>query len=964
VDTTTPEALTTTPGGAGELTIASKIGRYQIEHIVGTGGMGVVFAAHDPELGRQVAIKVLSTEREVAHTRLLREAQAMARLSHSNVVTVHEVLKIGDRAAIVMELVDGRDLADWLAKAQRGWREILDAFVQAARGLAAAHKAGMVHRDFKPANALIDRDGVVRVTDFGLVRAVPDAEPVAAGDQHDVTLTQTGARIGTPAFMAPEQHEGGQVDARTDQWAFACALYGALYRQPPFAGETYAELANAVKLEKLRPEPATTKVPRAIRASIRRALSRDPADRFASMEDLIRALTPPRRAWIGVGVVGGLAAVAAIGAVVLTGDDNTNTVSCDGLDAPFTATWNADRARVVSKQFASTGLGNAASAADAFNTALDRYRGSWTTMRTRACTEARGGAISPDLLDRRMQCLDVRLAEIGVVVDAATVVDASTLNSVGGALGRVPDVTTCDEPIDTMPRPTDTAARAAIARAETDLARASALSNLGRFDQARALAESATKVADQTGWAPLTGQALYEIAQAQGRVGNFDAALTSFERVAEAAARAGDDLMFARALIHRFNILAYDSKRVDEAFAGRHYIELAVLRAHAPVARAMWLAMLASALQAQGKSQEALDTQIEATAMWRQIAAPDSIALSDCLNNEATYRIELGQLDEAQAILEKLLVTDAFKLGPGNPELARRHYNLAFIAQKRNDDDTALTRFEQAYAIRKAAGALNFMTPYALAEQLEKVGRPGAAAPLFTEALDILDRTQKSSGDRVAIRYELGTVMTELGQLAEARTWLEQTVTIARATNSTYTAEVLASFAFLEVAAGDVPTARRYIAESRADSKARKAEESETIGLAEAAIAMRAHDCARAEQVFARLTKHRGAANLNTILTEALVGRAECALQNGTAAARADAREAIEKRLAYLEVRKPEPGALAPLRFMLARMQVATGGENKLARTLAETARDGFATLGDPGNKRAAEVTRWLAALE
>src|SRR3954469_24750866 len=159
--------------------IASKIGRYEVREIVGTGGMGVVLAAHDPELGRHVAIKILASEHEVARTRLLREAQAMARLSHSNVVTVHEVLKVGDRTVIVMELVDGRDLAGWLAEAERGWREIVDAFVQAARGLAAAHKAGMVHRDFKPSNALIDRDGVVRVTDFGLVQTGV-ADPVDA----------------------------------------------------------------------------------------------------------------------------------------------------------------------------------------------------------------------------------------------------------------------------------------------------------------------------------------------------------------------------------------------------------------------------------------------------------------------------------------------------------------------------------------------------------------------------------------------------------------------------------------------------------------------------------------------------------------------------------------------------------------------------------------------------------------
>ncbi|MEO8552756.1 MAG: serine/threonine-protein kinase, partial [Kofleriaceae bacterium] len=920
--------------------------------------------AHDPELGRQVAIKILASEHEVARTRLLREAQAMARLSHSNVVTVHEVLKVGDRTAIVMELVDGRDLAGWLAEAERGWREIVDAFVQAARGLAAAHKAGMVHRDFKPSNALIDRDGVVRVTDFGLVHTGV-ADPVdahrVANDRPDARLTQTGALLGTPAYMAPEQHEGGPVDARTDQWAFACALYGALYRQRAFVGETCAELAIAVKLEKPRPEPATTKVPRAIRASIRRALSHDPTERFGSMDDLIVALTPPLRAWVAAGVIGGLAAAAAVGAVLLTGGDNV--VTCDGLDAPFAATWNADRAHALSSQFATTGIGYAADAAKHFGAAIDRYRIDWTAMRTRACTDARRGAISADLLDRRMHCLDVRLAEVATVVDTAVAADATTINAVIAALARVTGVATCTDPIDTVPRPTDAAARAAIARAETDVARAATLSNLGRFDQARALAESAIKVSDQTGWTPLAAKALYEVGQAQSRVRDPDAALVTFDRAADAAARSADDTLFAKVLVQRFYVLTTDLKRVDEAFAGRHYIELAVLRSHAPVVRAMWLSMLASGLEDQGKHQEALDTQIESTALWKQVVEPDSIALSDCLNNEAGYRMQLGQLDEAQAIFENLLVTDAAKFGPGNPELARRHYNLANIALKRGDNDKAIEHFEKTYAIRKAAGVVDWMSAYALGENLGNLGRPAAAAPLFLEALEILERTQKSSEYVVAGRYALGNVLVELGQLDQARAWLDKALTTARATKSSGADEVLASFALLAVASGDLPAARRYIAESRAESKAHAASESSSADLAESEIAMLEHDCARATQVFDRLTKGGEAEVAISILTEITIGRADCTLSTGTAAAKQAARDALEKRLAWLDTRKPELGATAPLRFMLARVLVATGGERDRVRTLAETARDGFATLGNPGKKRAAQVTSWLAAL-
>ncbi len=159
--------------------VGAQVGRYTIRNIVAFGGMGLVVAAHDAELGRLVAIKLVASDDSQARRRLVREAQAMAQLSHPNVVTVHEVIWFGERAGIVMELVDGDNLATWREARPRSWREIVAAYTQAARGLAAAHRAGLVHRDFKPSNALIDRDGVVRVTDFGLVRAAraSTAEP-------------------------------------------------------------------------------------------------------------------------------------------------------------------------------------------------------------------------------------------------------------------------------------------------------------------------------------------------------------------------------------------------------------------------------------------------------------------------------------------------------------------------------------------------------------------------------------------------------------------------------------------------------------------------------------------------------------------------------------------------------------------------------------------------------------------
>jgi serine/threonine protein kinase len=315
---------TLTPGSDGAFWLspgsvarAPGLGRYLLRDLLGVGGVGVVFSAYDPELDRRVAIKLVSIDQDEARTRLAREAQAMARLSHPNVVTVHEVIRVGESAAIVMQLIDGPNLETWQANSRLLWREILAVYLQAAQGLAAAHGAGLVHRDFKPSNALLDAAGVVHVTDFGLARetgATGDSPrapyPEGSGTAFQLDLTRTGAVMGTPLYMAPEQHLGAPIDARTDQWAFACSLYEALYRQHPFAHGDPSQLRSQVVGGLIRREPRGSAVPRQVRAAIRRALSPSAAQRFASMDEMVAALSlaPPRsRRWIANGALAALA---------------------------------------------------------------------------------------------------------------------------------------------------------------------------------------------------------------------------------------------------------------------------------------------------------------------------------------------------------------------------------------------------------------------------------------------------------------------------------------------------------------------------------------------------------------------------------------------------------------------------------------------------------------------------------
>jgi serine/threonine protein kinase len=269
-----------------------RVSRYVLGEPLGVGGMGIVYEAHDPKLDRKIALKVLraeSGEDAGSQARLVREAQAMARLSHPNVVAVYDVGEHAGRVFVAMELIEGRTLAAWLADAPRSWREVVEMLAGAGRGLAAAHAAGLVHRDFKPPNVLIGGDGRARVTDFGLARphlALPDAT-VTPTDSLLASYTQTGSLAGTPAYMAPEQFARAATDARTDQFSYCVTLYEALYGERPFDGDTLLQLAESVAAGTLRPRPKGHAVPEWLDAILVRGLAVVPAQRFPSLAALL-----------------------------------------------------------------------------------------------------------------------------------------------------------------------------------------------------------------------------------------------------------------------------------------------------------------------------------------------------------------------------------------------------------------------------------------------------------------------------------------------------------------------------------------------------------------------------------------------------------------------------------------------------------------------------------------------------
>lgn len=311
------DPTTAAPGDDHPLAPGTSAGRYVVLERLGIGGMGYVYSAYDPDLDRRVALKILRPDRQnsevetrKAQARLLREARVLAKLQHPNVISIYDVGTLDGQVFLAMAFVEGENLEHWMRRRERPWRQVLNRFISAGRGLAAAHAAGLVHRDFKPANVMLGNDGQVRVVDFGLARRCTNTPPpgtlepcldpeTSSASDADLfqTLTRTGAVLGTPAYMAPEQHQRENPDARTDQFAYCVALYEALYGERPFQGSNLRETQLRVLSGELRETPYNSTVPPWLRTALLRGLETSPEARYPSMDDLLDALeNHPERA--------------------------------------------------------------------------------------------------------------------------------------------------------------------------------------------------------------------------------------------------------------------------------------------------------------------------------------------------------------------------------------------------------------------------------------------------------------------------------------------------------------------------------------------------------------------------------------------------------------------------------------------------------------------------------------------
>jgi tRNA A-37 threonylcarbamoyl transferase component Bud32/tetratricopeptide (TPR) repeat protein len=552
---------------------AAQVGRYRLLGILGAGAMGRVYAAYDPELDRKVAIKLLhrkTKDPEELRARLMREAQAMARLAHPHVLSVFHVGTFAGQVFVVMELVDGLTLDRWVAAKPRGWRAIVDVFRRAGEGLAAAHEAGIIHRDFKPENVLVSKDGRVLVTDFGLARLSRDDDDEAGeGDGAAVTLTQSGALVGTPAYMAPEQLAGAAARARADVFSFCVALHEALFGERPFAGATVAELARAIHDGAIR-DARSRAVPAWLRRAIARGLAADP-DARPALPVLLALLGGDRERGRARAATVAIALVAGVTVGILGWRASTRRSLCRGARDHLAGVWDGARRDELARAFARSGAPFAEQLAAKLVARLDAYADAWVAMRTEACEATSVRHVqSAATLDERMRCLDDHLRTLSAVVGVYRSVDRTA--AARAAEVSLPPLDECSDAraLAGSVLPSDPALRTAVTELRARLAETDALARAGKRQDAlpavRANALEAQRIgtASEIAWAQLQlGRALIRVDE--------DGSRAALQECARSSQRAGDD---GRAAICWDDLaqIAALNERTDDA---RQMLELA-----------------------------------------------------------------------------------------------------------------------------------------------------------------------------------------------------------------------------------------------------------------------------------------------------------------------------------------------------------------------------------------------------
>ncbi len=737
------------------------VDRFRILEVVGTGGIGVVYAAADESLGRKVAIKLLrpsarsSTKFERRRARLIREAQALARLSHPNVVPVYEVGMFEDRVFLAMEFIEGLTMRRWLRRAQRRWDEILDTYVQAGRGLAAAHAADIVHRDFKPENVLVGHDGRVRVLDFGLATPVPD--PIATGryptlEEQQLALERTGRLrasaaphkrqrppsgptplaegaaslitahgkvMGTPAYMSPEQSRGDPIDARADQYSFCVAVWEALY-----GGRPHGPLSATSRIRPHRKVPErSVEVPQAIVRALERGLSLEPADRFPDMDSLLAALERRPTNWRRWLVLAGLPLTATV--AVLVGVIGPSMAEpCPRDDAELDGIWDTQVRTRAQQQLTANKRPYANATWDTIEHELDRWTDRWLDTRVEACeaTKVRHEQ-SPVLLDMRLACLDRQANALRAVTESLASdpithdVDARLEGALAAVL-ELPDPSRCGRAaLAGATQSRDSQLEGPLEPLRLDLARSRGLLDVGKLDAALQLVDEVLASLDhdvngpgqaraddpEAGVAQLRAEAQMTRGRILAAAGRSREAEAELRAAVFAAQTAGHDEVTVEACAALVNLLANSSKLDDaDNWAAFGSASLARLGGDPQLEADLRLATARLARE-RGDYETALADQQRVLELREQSYGLHHVEVAKVLDELVLTKERLGRFDEAELDISRALAILTREFGFAHPERGLALVRLGSLEHARGHDREALSTYLDAYAIFELA---------------------------------------------------------------------------------------------------------------------------------------------------------------------------------------------------------------------------------------------------------------------
>jgi tetratricopeptide (TPR) repeat protein len=744
------------------------LGRFVVLERIGSGGMATVYAAFDPQLERKVALKVIhgaggaeGVEASDAHReRVIREAKVMARVTHPNVATVYDAAVLDGRVLIAMEYAPAGTLREWLRGERRPPATIIDAFVQAARGLVAAHDAGIVHRDFKPDNVLVADGGRMLVADFGIAR---DA---AGGGVEGIA--------GTLRYMSPEQLRRDALDARTDQYSWCVALYEALYGAHPFVGETANELVQSTLAGKRRVRGAAGSAARAVLPVIERGLSPTAGDRYPRLADLLDALAQRRRrrrAVVAGAAVTGAAAVAIAGWIA-TRDAAAATAPCRHVATELAGVWDGARAESLRAAFAGTALPYAESTFASVRRNLDTYATSWTAMRTDACEATRVRKVESERwLAGRDQCLDARRRELDALVGVLATPDKPLLELAHDAVAKLTPVGIC---VDAASTPDTGPVDASVGPLDGRLDAAQAQYRAGRYKAGLALADEVVGEATSLGYDPLLARALHLRALLQSQVGAEVDAIASLYDGARVAARAGADWRAAEIAIELVYHVVYVQAQPAQLEPLRHAALAALERVGNPARLSAALDRALGTIARQGgDTAKAVDHQRAALAALDRLGPGNEAEVAVTCNNLANSYRDLGDHDAAYALYERALALQRGHLGEGHPQIAHTLNNRALVFEERAQYAEAAAGYEQARAIFEATLGPEHphvaMTLNNLGNTLRKHGRAMDAIPLLERSLAIFTAARGEDHPHVAWPLDtLGRALVATGDLPRA----------------------------------------------------------------------------------------------------------------------------------------------------------------------------------------------------